>query len=105
MICVASVRAFLISSATRASASARSLRAFSAAERPSEMRCARSSIALVSGGQMNFIVNQMRIRKTIIWAMSVALMVTGRTLDCVAGYDLVRGDARSDLRRERIDER
>jgi hypothetical protein len=30
---------------------------------------------------MNFIVNQMRIRKTIIWAMSVALMLTGRTLE------------------------
>jgi hypothetical protein len=26
-------------------------------------------------------VIQMRIRKTIIWAMSVALMLTGRTLE------------------------
>ena len=41
------------------------------------MRCARSSIACVSGGQMNFIVTQMRIPKMIIWANRVALMFTG----------------------------
>ena len=29
------------------------------------------------GGQMNFIVTQMRIAKTSIWANRVALMLTG----------------------------
>jgi hypothetical protein len=73
----ACTRAALISSATRASASFSSAFARSAAARPSLMRCARSSIACASGGQMNFIVTQMRIPKVIIWANRVALMFTG----------------------------
>jgi hypothetical protein len=77
MISAACTRAFLISSATRASASFNSAFARSAADRPSAMRVERSSIALVIGGQINFIVNQTRIPKTMIWAMSVALMLTG----------------------------
>jgi hypothetical protein len=34
----------------------------------------------VIGGQMNFIVNQTRIAKTIIWMISVALMLTAPDL-------------------------
>jgi hypothetical protein len=37
---------------------------------------ARSSSAFMIGGQTNFIVNQTRIAKTIIWTIRVALMLT-----------------------------
>jgi hypothetical protein len=40
--------------------------ALSAADRPSAILAARASSAVVIGGQMNFIVNQTRIRNTII---------------------------------------
>src|SRR6185437_4750296 len=76
MMTAASARAFFTSSSARVLASANSLRARSAASRPSAMRLARSSMALTMGGQMYFIVNQTRIRKTSAWAMSVALMLT-----------------------------
>jgi hypothetical protein len=35
-------------------------------------------MAAINGGQMNFIVTQIRIPKTIIWAIRVALMLTGK---------------------------
>src|SRR6185312_5292832 len=76
MMTAASARAFFTSSSARVLASASSLRARSAASRPSAMRLARSSMARTMGGQMYFIVNQTRIRKTISWAMSVALRLT-----------------------------
>src|SRR5262249_7617785 len=53
-----------------------SVRALSAAERPSAILRARSSSAAVIGGHTYFIVNQTRIRNTIIWMIRVAVMLT-----------------------------
>ncbi|MEY3475056.1 MAG: synthase subunit b AtpF, partial [Pseudomonadota bacterium] len=59
-----------------AAANTRVEQQLSAADRPSAIFFARSSSAAVIGGQTNFIVNQTRIAKTIIWTISVALMLT-----------------------------
>src|SRR5690348_817470 len=85
MMTAASARAFFTSSSARVLASASSLRARSAASRPSAMRLARSSMAFMIGGQMYFIVYQTRIRKTMIWAMSVAFRLTVAILSRESG--------------------
>ena len=64
--CAASVRAAASCSSTRLLAVDSSALALSAADKPSAIFFARSSSAAVIGGQMNFIVNQTRIRNTII---------------------------------------
>src|SRR5688572_11526154 len=71
MISFALVRASLSSSLTLSCACARFFCALSAAARPSAILRWRSSIALVSGGQMNLTVNQMRIANEIIWPSKV----------------------------------
>ena len=64
------------SSSTRLLAAASSALALSAADRPSAIFLARSSSAAAIGGHTNFIVNQTRIRNTIIWMIRVAVMLT-----------------------------
>ena len=66
MISLALLRAALRSSFARASASASAFWLLSAAARPSAIFFWRSSNAALSGGQMNFIVNQTRIAKESI---------------------------------------
>src|SRR5699024_385445 len=56
-----------------ASSSSRTPR--SAAARPSLMRFWRSRKALLTGGQMNFMVNQINSAKTMTWASNVALIL------------------------------
>ena len=76
MVCAARAsRADESCSSTRLLAWLSSALALSAADRPSAIFFARSSSAAVIGGQTNFIVNQTRIAKTIIWMISVALML------------------------------
>src|SRR6185312_4668096 len=114
MMTAASARAFFTSSSARVFASANSLRARSAASSPSAMRLARSSMARMIGGQMYFIVNQTRIKKTSIWAMSVALRLTvailsrnsgAQRLDRAAALFRCRaGRLRQHVAGERIDE-
>src|SRR4051812_41125733 len=94
MISVACRRACLISTATLASASFSSARARSAAASPSATFFWRSSMAPLSWGQMNLVVNQTRIAKEIIWPRKVMLisMISPKTPNAgvltvaVAGY-------------------
>src|SRR5574343_243673 len=72
----ASSLADVSAAATFFSESASATLALSAADRPSAIFFARSSRAAVIGGQTNFIVNQTRIRNTIIWTMRVPVMLT-----------------------------
>jgi hypothetical protein len=72
----ASLRAAPSSASMRLLALASSLRALSAADRPSATLRARSSSAAAMGGQMYFIVTPTKIRRTMIWMIRVAVMLT-----------------------------
>src|SRR5512145_3385031 len=89
-------------SAERLEASSRSSLPRSAAARPSAICCCRSAMAFCSGGQMNFIVIQMKMANQIIWPMRVALMLT--LVSWLDGFQPIKSLVRRNERDERVGE-